>query len=54
MSSEYNEKEYRGIDPRSLEKIASHEPTAVKTSKILRKVFPVPRRNLKKDLEEVE
>jgi hypothetical protein len=29
MSSEYNEKEYRGKDPMSPEKIASYEPTAV-------------------------
>jgi hypothetical protein len=30
MSSESNEKEYKGKDPMSPEKIASHEPTAVK------------------------
>jgi hypothetical protein len=29
MSSESNEKEYKGKDPMSPEKIASHEPTAV-------------------------
>jgi hypothetical protein len=30
MSSESNEKNYKGKDPMSPEKIASHEPTAVK------------------------
>jgi hypothetical protein len=30
MSSEPNEKKYKGKDPMSPEKIASHEPTAVK------------------------
>lgn len=30
MSSESKEREYKGKDPMSPEKIASHEPTAVK------------------------
>ena len=30
MSDESNEKEYKGKDPMSPEKITSHEPTAVK------------------------
>jgi hypothetical protein len=30
MSSESKEKEYKGKDPLSLEKITSHEPAAVK------------------------